>query len=349
MKNKYITPADFWRERDFGAKISAVFEFIGAHWRPLGKCLLYFVLPCALLMGIGMGLFTNSMYNKMGSLMGGAAASRQLGGPVEIAPQYGSGASPLNQFNLGGIAVGFLGSMLSFLLLVGTVFGYVRARLRLPAATPITPAVVWAELKGRIGRMLLVVGLVMAVYLLLAFGFSLLIAISANRGGLNSVTAIMLGFLVFGTLATYLGVVLSLFFPVLWLEDGGVFATVGRCFQLIKGRWWATFGLLLVVAMIQGMLLIVFIIPQYAVMIGKMMHVPSLSSDVLGLVAQCIYAVGIMFTYTIPLLALAFQYFHLAEQKEGWGLRLLVDALGQPQAIPVAHSGHYRPDDEGEY
>lgn len=342
MKNKYTTPADFWRERDFGAKISAVFEFIGAHWRPLGKCLLYFVLPCALLMGIGMGLFTNSMYNQMGGAMGGRVEGwhTTVGGPS---------TSPLSQFNLGGIAVGFLGSMLSFLLLVGTVFGYVRARLRLPATTPITPALVWDELKGRIGRMLLVVGLVMAVYLLLAFGFSLLIAISANRGGLNSVTAIMLGFLVFGTLATYLGVVLSLFFPVLWLEDGGVFATVGRCFQLIKGRWWATFGLLLVVAMIQGMLLIVFIIPQYAVMIGKMMHVPGLSSDVLGLVAQCIYAVGIMFTYTIPLLALVFQYFHLAEQKEGWGLRLLVDALGQPQAIPVAHSGHYRPDDEGEY
>jgi hypothetical protein len=348
MKNTYTTPADFWRERDFGAKISAVFEFIGAHWRPLGKCLLYFVLPCALLMGIGMGLFTNSMYNKMGGLMGGAAASRQLGGPVEIAPQYGSGSSPFNQFNLGGIAMGFLGSMLSFLLLVGTVFGYVRARLHQPAATPITPAVVWAEIKSRIGRMLLVIVLAGTAYLVVVAGAFALIALF-GRSGAVSVGAGLLGIPLVFALATYLGIVLSLFFPVLWLEDGGVFATVGRCFQLIKGRWWATFGLLLVVAMIQGMLLIVFIIPQYAVMIGKMMHVPGLNSDILGLVAQCIYAVGIMFTYTIPLLALAFQYFHLAEQKEGWGLRLLVDALGQPQAIPVAQSGYYRPDDEGEY
>jgi hypothetical protein len=339
MKNTYTTPADFWRERDFGAKISATFEFIGAHWRPLGKCLLYFVLPGALLMGIGLGLFTNSMYNQMGGQAAGWHTT--VGAPPST--------SPFSQFNFGGVAVGFLGSTLSFLLLVGTVYGYVRARLHLPAATPITPAVVWAEIKGRLGRTLLIVGLVMAVYLILAFGFSLLIAISANRGGLNSVAAVMLGFLVFGTLATYLAIVLSLFFPVLWLEDSGVFATVGRCFQLIKGHWWATFGLLAVVSIIQGMLLIVFVIPQYAVMIGKMMHVPGLDSDVLGLVAQCIYAVGIMFTYAIPLLALAFQYFHLAEQKEGWGLRLLVETLGQPQSIPVVQSGHYRPHDEGEY
>jgi hypothetical protein len=282
------------------------------------------------------------MYNQMG----GAVAKRQLGGPVDIAPQYGG--SPFSRFNIGGIAVGFLGSMLSFLLLVGTVFGYVRARLHLPAATPITPAVVWAEIKNRIGRMLLVIGLVVVAYLAVVLVALFLVGLF-TQSGTNVVGAAFLGIPLVFALATYLAVVLSLFFPVLWLEDGGVFATVGRCFHLIKGRWWATFGLLLVVGMIQGMLLIVFIIPQYAVMIGKMLHVPGLSSDVLGIVAQCIYAVGIMFTYAIPLLALAFQYFNLAEQKEGWGLRLLVDALGQPQAIPVAQSGHYRPDDEGEY
>jgi len=337
MKNTYTTPADFWRERDFGAKISATFEFIGAHWKPLGKCLLYFVLPCALLMGIGLGLFTNSMYNQIGGRTAGWHTT--VGRPS---------TSPFEQFNFGGIALGFLGSMLSFLLLVGTVYGYVRARLHLPATTPITPAVVWAEIRARLGRMLLVVMLVVVVYMVVVMAAVALIAVF-SRSSNSPVGAVMLGIPLVMALATYLAVVLSLFFPVLWLEEGNVFATVSRCFQLIKGRWWATFGLLFVVGLIQGMLLFIFIIPQYAVMIGKMMHVPGLSSDVLGLVAQCIYAVGIMFTYSIPLLTLAFQYFHLAEQKEGWGLRLLVDALGQPQVIPVAQSSHYRPDDEGEY
>lgn len=342
MKNTYTTPADFWKERDFGAKISATFEFISAHWRPLGKCLLYFVLPGALLMGIGLGLFTNSMYNQLG----GAMANRSVGGPVEIAKPIDG--SPFGSFNFGGMAIGMLASMLSFLLLVGTVYGYVRARLHSPAATPITPAVVWAEIKARIGRMLLVIVLVGAAYMAVVLGAVALFALFARSGG-DSVWSALLGMPLLFSLVVYLAIVLSLFFPVLWLEDGNVFTTVSRCFQLIKGRWWATFGLLAVIGIIQGTLLFVFIIPQYAVMIGKMMHVPGLSSDVLGLAAQCIYAVGIMFTYTIPLLALAFQYFHLAEQKEGWGLRLLVNELGQPQVIPVAQSSHYRPDEEGEY
>ncbi|RZK62488.1 MAG: hypothetical protein EOO59_02430, partial [Hymenobacter sp.] len=89
MKNTFTTPADFWQERDFGAKISAIFEFLGAHWRRLGKCLVYFVLPVTLLMGIGLGLMTNSMFNNMGRMLGAQhGASQGLGGPVEIAQQY---------------------------------------------------------------------------------------------------------------------------------------------------------------------------------------------------------------------------------------------------------------------
>jgi hypothetical protein len=341
MKNTYTTAADFWKERDFGAKISATFEFISAHWRPLGKCLLYFVLPGALLMGIGLGLFTNSMYNQMGDTMGGRTTGwhSTVGGPS---------TSPFGSFNIGGMVLGMIASLVSFLLLVGSVYGYLRARLHLPAATPITPAVVWAEIKSRLGRMLLVIVLVGVAYVAVVGGAVAVIALFA-RSGSGAVFSGVVGVPLIFCLVIYLAIVLSLFFPVLWFEEGNVFTTVARCFQLIKGRWWATFGLLVVVGIIQGAMSFVFIIPQYAVMIGKMMHVPGLSSDVLGLVAQCIYAVGIMFTYTVPLLALAFQYFHLAEQKEGWGLRLLVDALGQPQVIPVAQSGHYRPDDEGEY
>ncbi len=340
MKNTYTTAADFWRERDFGAKISAVFEFIGAHWRPLGKCLLYFVLPCALLMGIGLGLFTNSMFDQMGGVM----ANRRLGGPAQIAQPYGS--SPFSQFNFGGIILGFVAGLLSFLLLVSTLMGYLRARLHTPASEVVTPTAVWVEIKAHIGRMLLMVVLLGVGYLVIVGTFSV---VMIYAGQTNAFATLFFGMLLFGLVGIYLAVTLSLFFPVLWLEGQSIFSAVGRCFQLIKGQWWATFGLILVVGLIQSMIAIVFIIPQYAVMFGKMLHVPGLNSDVLGLLAQCIYAIGIVFTNTIPLLAVVFQYFNLAEQQEGVGLRLLVDELGQPQTIPVAQSSHYRPDDEGEY
>jgi hypothetical protein len=341
MKNTYLTPANFWKERDFGTKISATFEFIGMHWRTLGKCLVYFVLPFTLLMGIGLGLFTNSMFNQMGGVLG----TKHSGWHSTVGTT--TSRSPFGTFSFGGMALAFVGGMLAFLLLTGTVLGYLRARMRLPADQPVTPTEVWAELKARMGRMVLVIVLLGVGYVVVSFGGLMLVGALAGLGG--SAVSALLGFpLVFALLA-YLAVVLSLFFPVLWLEDNSLVGTLGRCFQLIKGHWWATFGLIAVVSIIQGMMAFVFILPQYAVMFGKMLRVPGLDSDLVGVLAQCIYAAGIIFTYTISLLAMAFQYFNLVERKEGLGLRLLVNELGQPQAIQAAQSSHYRPDDEGEY
>jgi hypothetical protein len=338
MKNTYTTPADFWQERDFGAKISAVFEFIRAHWRALGKCLVYFVLPGALLMGIGLGLFTNKMFDLTGRVTAAQRAGTRL-------PQV---TSPFEMLNFGGLALAIVGGLLAFLLLSGTVYGYLRARLYLPGTEPITPAQVWAELRARLGRM---VGGTLLLGLLGGVGFGVVFGVLMLFGSLfvgitfaGPVLAMLLGYVLMG----YISVSLALYYPVLWLEDTDVFAAIGRCFQLIRGQWWATFGLLIVAVFLQSMLTIVFAIPQYAVMMGKMLQLPVLSSDVLGLVAQCLYAIGIIFTYCIPLLALAFQYLNLVERQEGIGLRLLIDQLGQGHA-PAAEPGHYSPDELGEY
>ncbi|AMR28755.1 hypothetical protein A0257_17725 [Hymenobacter psoromatis] len=346
MKNTYTTPADFWQERDFGAKISAAFDFIGAHWRSLGKCLVYFVLPGALLLGIGLGMFTNTMFN----LSGDALAAQRAG----AGPKAGNPFAAFNALGLGGLGLGVavLGAILAFLLLVSTVHAYVRARLRLPATTPVTPTDVWAELRARLGRMLSMVGLFIGGYVVLALVVVLVIGGLVGAGKVlgSSGSRLAFGFIlipIFYCLLIYASIALSLLFPVLWLEDRGLFASVGRCFQLIKGHWWATFGLLLVATFLQSMLAIVFAIPQYVVMFGKMLQLPGLSSDVLGLVAQCLYAVGIMFTYSLPLLVLVFQYFNLVEKREGYGTSLLVSQLGQP--APTAQSGHYQPDEQGEY
>jgi len=340
MKNTFTTPADFWQERDFGAKISASFEFIGIHWRPLGKCLVYFVLPAALLMGVGLGLFTNSFFN-------GAA---QAPARQQAAMAHRGAIGFFRLYSFGGLGLALLGGMLAFLLLAGTLHAYLRARLRLPAATPVTPAEVWAELRARLGRMLGALGLLLAGYLVavvVAVFVLGVVGMSLRSGSMAAFMFISI-FIVYG-LVFYLAVGLSLFMPVLWLEDLGIFASIGRCFSLIKGQWWATFGLLMVAVFLQSMLTIVFALPQYAVMMGKLLHLPGLGSDVLGLVAQALYAVGIVFTYTLPLLALVFQYYNLVEQKDGLGLRLLLGQLGQPQAAPVAQSGHYRPSEGGEY
>lgn len=323
MKPTYTHAADFHQERDFGKKINATFEFIAAHFRPLGKCLLYFVLPPAMLAGIGLGLMTNVIFGLAGQSM----STRQAAAPADfMTPGYFS-----------GIGLAMVAGLLSFLLLLSTLYAYVRLVLATEAKP--TPGQVWQEVKRRVGRMLLAFVFLVVLYVVLFAVFGGLMAVSTSFA--------LLLFVLF-PLAFYVMVPLSLYFPILWLEDGSLWLALRRCFYLTQGKWWSTFGLLMVAGMIQGMIAMLFALPQYAVMFGKMLKIPGLDSDALGIIAQCLYVLGIMFTYTIPLMAVVFQYFNLVERKEGMGFRSLIDSIGQGPA-PVAYNQAYRPEEEGEY
>jgi hypothetical protein len=328
MQLKFTREADFRQERDFGAKIGATFEFLGAHWRPLGKCLLYFVLPVSLLMGIGFGLVMNKMFDVMGQVQSNPQAN--VDPAAVFGPSYFS-----------GMGLMMVGALLSFVAVMSTVYSYVRLLLTSDEPqTPPAPAQVWAAMKQRLGRILGAYGLLFGVYIVLALVFGALVAVL--RGAAFIAIPVLFAALM------YAAVPLALYFPVLLLEDGSVTSALRRSFALARGKWWSTLGVLLVAGMIQGMLAIVFALPQYAVMFGKMLKIPFLDSDVLGMAAQCVYVAGAMLTYPVVLLALAFQYFNLVERKDGVGLRSLVAGLGSAPA-PVAYNQTYRPDDEGEY
>ncbi|WP_375434531.1 hypothetical protein [uncultured Hymenobacter sp.] len=336
MQLRFTKEEDFRQERDFGAKIGATFEFVGAHWRPLGKCLVYFVLPVALLMGIGLGVLTNGMWNMTASRIQSGAASTP----------YSTGASFFNASYFFGIALAVIAGLLAFSMLLSTLYAYVRILLiEEPTYAP-TPSQVWTQIKPRFGRMFLALGLFFGLYVFLMAVFGSLIALTAFSG-IGGV-GVFLIFLLLIPLLFYVVVPLSLYFPALWMEDIGVLETLQRCFYLVRSHWWASLGLLIVAGMIQGLLTILFILPQYAGMFGKMLKVPVLSSDAFGIAAQCFYACGVIFTYSVSLLAMLFQYFNLVEKKEGLGLRNLVANLGNG-AAPAAYNSAYRPDEEGEY
>lgn len=131
MQLKFTQESDFRRERDFGAKISATFEFIGAHWRPLGKCLLYFVIPTALLMGIALGVAQNQSFR----LIGQVAST-----PAEQLTRLGNIYSNWTHW------LGLIMALISYTLLGATVYGYVRVRMALPHEQEVTPALVWQQL-----------------------------------------------------------------------------------------------------------------------------------------------------------------------------------------------------------
>ena len=331
-KATFTREADFRRERDFGAKVGATFEFVTAQFRPLVKCLAYFVLPGALLAGIGMGLFMNNFLSRMPF----ASSSSRLGAPIEITQQYGN--SSFSGLSFAGIGLSAVGFLLAFLLLSSTVYGFVRVRMNTPPAEPLRPGQVWAFMWPRLGR---VVGgwLLLAIIMFIGMG-----VVGGALALLGPGFVVLLFFPM-----VWMVVCLTLYFPALWMEDDGVVAAFRRSFYLIKGKWWSSLGLYMVMSLITAMFNYLFMLPFYALLMARtVLKIPGLDSEILSISAMCIYALGWILTAMLPLVAMLFQYFNLVERKDGVGLRLLVESLGQT-AAPRVGSTSYRPEDEGEY
>lgn len=316
MHARFAQESDFRQERDFGQKISATFEFIGAHWRPLGRVLLYLVVPAALLQNILSVLTQMQLKSSMQaalrpgpSLDGALLAQRALWGSVAGSPTY--------WLNI------VTGTALVTLLIL-SIYGYVLVLLgRQAPGPPVTVAEVWAVVRrGFIGTFFSVWG----VSLLIILGFFLFIP------------------------GVYLGVVLSLFFIVKLAEGTGFGATLNRCVRLTRGKWWSTFGLLVIMVLLLYVVLIGLGLGATLLSggLGAVVHASQTSSPVFTVLLTSFNSLLVLLLYPPLLLVLAFQYFNLVERHEGVGLRRLVNSLGQAPA-PQATNAAYRPDEEGEY
>ncbi|MDO7847107.1 hypothetical protein Q5H92_12110 [Hymenobacter sp. M29] len=318
MHLPYNQASDFYHERDFGQKISATLEFIGAHWRPLGRVLAYVILPVLLVRSVLQVLiqrylpvvFSRPAPGQLTSPGGALDMQAGIWKSLFISPAYWLGS--------------LIGSI-SLILLILSMYGYVTllAQRRAPGPPPAV-AEVWAVVRSKfVGAFLSlwVVGLLVGVsfLLLLVPGF-------------------------------YLGVVLSLFFIIQLNEGSGFGATFSRCWLLMRGKWWSTFGLIAIALLLYYVVMAG--IGGVAVLVSggfsAMLQAARTRSPLVSVVIACIGSLSTLLLYPPLLLALAFQYFNLVERHEGTGLRLLVDTLGRT-AAPQARNATYQPTDEGEY
>ncbi|MBF9220075.1 hypothetical protein [Hymenobacter ruricola] len=318
MRLLFAQASDFRRERDFGQKISATIEFIAAHWRGLGQVLLYLVVPATL----ARHLLAAVVQRYLAVELPGPGAARPLDSASVLSRQLGLWkliyASPAYWLNT-------LAGSVCFTLLMLSVYAYVGLLLQRRApGPPVAVAEVWAGVRrGFIGTFFSLWGVV----LLVGVGFGCLLVPGI-----------------------YLSVALSLFFIVRQAEGTGFGQTLGRCLHLVRGKWWSTFGLIFITLL----LLYIILVGEGAVAVllsGGMsaaLHASRTHSPLFTVVVTSIGSVATLLLYPPLLLALAFQYFNLVERKEGVGLRLLVDSLGQTPALQVSNAA-YRPTDEGEY
>ena len=155
--------------------------------------------------------------------------------------------------------------------------------------------------------------------------------------GIITTILIMVGFIAFIIPGIYLMVVLSLSIPILFFEGNGIFESIGRSFKLVKGKWWSTFGLLIVATVLMYAVSMIFVVPFYVFYFLSMFTLIEeigISADTTswwfqgGMTLSAMFMIlGSFLTYSIPMVALSFQYFNLVERQESVGLMSEIEQL----------------------
>lgn len=136
----------------------------------------------------------------------------------------------------------------------------------------------------------------------------------------------------------YTMTVLSLGASILVFENESATSTIGKCFSFITGHFWETFGVVIVVGLLVGILGSVFQIPAFIYQIIKMSTVMGNDdpSQIMGMYKDPIYLflnlvsiVGKFVFYSITLITNVFIYFDINEQKNLTGTIEKIDSLGQ--------------------
>ena len=308
MTPKTPIPIDFRRIRTVGDVLNHTFLFLRQNMERLGKSLLFYLAPVAAVVSIFNTVTTSSLAN----------ADAVLG------------------INMDVLLLIFFTVMMAFSVAATVICGYmILYQDRGPDGFALFD--VWRLLRARFlrifGTMLFLLFLAFVGYLVSIIPTGLLFSMALAFAGTTRIPVFLMSFLVvlgYLSFLTYFVVTLSLMIPMRMREPVGVWAATVRCFRLIKNNWWASFGVFFVSMLLYSMLSTVFGIPLFILSLWSEIHAVDGGSTLytgLVTVAGVVAAVGGALFYSIPLTAMALQYFNLVERKELKGLRQRVEAI----------------------
>jgi hypothetical protein len=152
----------------------------------------------------------------------------------------------------------------------------------------------------------------------------------------------ILSFLIFPVIYAVLGFFLVIMFTALPAQIFGrnnIGSALTQSFKLLKGNWWSSLGLLILLMLIYNIVTIVFSIPFYVGIIVNMLAVIEVDPLVevptylamLNYVFGAILLIGTFISYTIPIVGMSLQYFNLSEIKEATSLIQRIDSFGESE------------------
>jgi hypothetical protein len=313
---------NYHQTRDFSQKMSVTFEFVRQNFKSLGKSILFIAGPPVLLASLLIGSFFKEFLTASFNIGRGA-------NPEMFQNMFLSGTFWLQMV----LMMVFL--MVSTVATIATINNYILLYEE-KKSNNIEVSEVWSKVRETfwmyLGTALLFTVLGIAVYALMIIPVIALGAMSPFLIGFG-IFAIIIGviYLLFST---------SLVFIIRAYERKGFFESIFRSIKLVQGKWWSTFGLILVLYLIVVTVSYVFMIPFYIITIVTSLHntgvegveEPASGYQAVSLVLITLYYLAQMIMYALPNVGIAFQYFNLVERKEAKGLMNQIESIGQSPA-----------------
>jgi hypothetical protein len=322
------------QERDFGDKINASFTFVSQNFKTLFLSVLYFAGPLSLIGGIANGIVQS---NNIAFASSGAAKPRGTSAGEIFANSFGDSFAHLLTLNY-LIAIIFL--ILASVTVAITVFAMMIEYKE--NSESLTIERVWARMQTIFLPVLGSYGVTILIFIVTVIAFAAIIgALVSGAGGifagfLSGIIGII-GFLVI----FYFFVMYSLSPAIVAYEGISAWEALGRAKFLIKGKWWSTFGLIMIISIINSFVAMIFGAPAMIVMFMKVLKVGGgISGNVPLIVTTMISTIGQVIVSSLVYVAISFQYFNLVEKREGNGLKMLIEGIGQKK-LDLNEDGEY--------
>lgn len=125
----------------------------------------------------------------------------------------------------------------------------------------------------------------------------------------------------------YLWPVLSLVFPIMLIEGASFGYSFNKSFRLIKGNWWPTFGVQVIMFFLMYAVFFILSIPALIVNGVDIFLKPEASMSVGNFFTTFLSVFGYI-GLILPTIGITFSYYSMIEQKDGTGLIDRINNLG---------------------
>lgn len=315
----YTPQIPFYKKRPFGDKLNATFVFIRENAIPFFKAQLLIAGPILLLMTIVINQFSFDFIN------------------LGFNPEELNASDAFRLLKLYGLLI--ISGIITSAIMPAVTFSYMKAYQE-KSPQLITNSDITSGLGSRIFN-LLGFNLLSAI-ILAAVAFILSFAVGFSAAA-SAFLVVIFGMLLL-IAVIYIAVSFSLGSSIIVFENNNPIDAIGRSFRLISGKWWSTFGLIVVMGILSLIINQLFGLPR-AIFFGVKAFTSfeeggdfsslvqmTTGEQALNILFSVFETFGSIVTNSLVFIAIAFQYFNLVERKESRGLLSQIEGMDDQPA-----------------